>query len=530
ERVNGNPYFKAPLPKDPDGKPLRVGDLCVDGERAKRAKSPVFTLPFGFENGSKDDPRNHIGIYMPERFLRPFRYLPKTNRRTYAEAVIYYEWEWYALPIAYVDGDDVRDYQGETYARVHFMDDYMEKLCRKNNGFLSLTGRQCYIRNQREFLHPGEYTADYGAGFLYYYPKDGTPETHTFGYTTLEQLLVFRHMENVTVKGLTFTGATSCYRIENGFFGGQANTEVRIEKTPERLLHHAALRFDYSRNTTLSECVFRGIGCIGAMYTGVTVNAIVTDCRFSDIGMTALSFGEHVHTWCPTNQNICVTVENNLFTEIGYDYPAAICMYIDLVDGLEICHNTIRRCAYSGISVGWNWSRSALALGESPNVRDAEIAYNRIEQFMTELRDGAAIYVLGGNVHPDLCKEYFNFMHDNYASYSGNPSQKNSEYPDASKRGYYMDGSSSNWKVSDSVICGVRLPLFSQFHCPDQFTFHNLMTGVYSTYPIDKGNHAPWRDTLLGENFDTFESEEELLANCPAAAEILENSGCTLEN
>ncbi|MCQ2385631.1 MAG: hypothetical protein MJ078_03025, partial [Clostridia bacterium] len=30
ERVNGNPYFKAPLPKDPAGKPLRAGDLCVD--------------------------------------------------------------------------------------------------------------------------------------------------------------------------------------------------------------------------------------------------------------------------------------------------------------------------------------------------------------------------------------------------------------------------------------------------------------------------------------------------------------------
>lgn len=73
---------------------------------------------------------------------------------------------------------------------------------------------------------------------------------------------------------------------------------------------------------------------------------------------------------------------------------------------------------------------------------------------MRVLRDGAAIYVLGANC-TDTYTELFNEMHDNYA-----------ENPDVGEttRGYYLDGSSSNWYVHDNVISGAKYPFFAQFH------------------------------------------------------------------
>ena len=49
---------------------------------------------------------------------------------------------------------------------------------------------------------------------------------------------------------------------------------------------------------------------------------------------------------------------------------------------------------------------------------------------------------------------------------------------------------------------------------------------VYSTTPIDEGNHAPYRDTILGENYVVTEGEEALYEAYPVAREIRDASGC----
>ena len=139
---------------------------------------------------------------------------------------------------------------------------------------------------------------------------------------------------------------------------------------------------------------------------------------------------------------------------------------------------------------------------------------------MQILRDGAAIYVLGANCTREHSGQ-FNFMHDNYA--------EREMYKDHSKRGYYMDGSSSNWETFNNVIFGVRLPIFSQFHVESQYTYHNYIHDIYTDFPIDHGNHAPWRDTIVGDCYYVEDGKEALLNKYPNAQKIIDASGSNLE-
>ena len=510
EAVEGKPYYRYSFAAK-DGEYPAFEDFYVDGVRLPMASSEIFVHPFPYESRVKEDPVNFVGLYLPEAMMRK---IVDADAVVPTHVMMYIEWHFKSIEIASVDFDDRREKDGVTYVRTHFKDNYMEIL-NTINGFLSIQNREFYFINCPAYLTPGSFTYNPYRGELLYYPAD-TLEGHKLGVSVLENLITVKGMSNLTFKGVAFSGATTGYRIKNSYFSGQANCESRV-----RRLSHAALITHNVKNVLFDGCSFSELGANGLQMKDASTRVRIVNCRFTHIGMSALSVGNPTTEWeKPENRNIGIRIENNLIEDIGYTYPSAVAVYIGMVDGLTLTHNTIRKCAYSGVSVGWGWSRVGYELGEKVNIRDAEIAYNRVEDFMMLLRDGAAIYVLGAN-----CTEHnarrFNRMHDNYAS--------RELFRDGSKRGYYMDGSSSNWDVFDNVICGVRLPIFSQFHCAGQYTFHNHIRNIYSTYPIDRGNHAPWRDTVLFEYYDDIADETEMMEKYPAAAAIRDASGCNLK-
>ena len=367
------------------------------------------------------------------------------------------------------------------------------------------------LSNHTRFLTPDSFVYNSKTGTLYYYPKD-TLAGHRLEIPCLENLFVFRGMQGLRLKNLTFTGTTSGYICDHGYMAGQANNETRAGR-----LTHAALLTENLRDFAMTGCRFTELGTNGALMIGRSVKIRIERCLFENIGMSALSIGNPTTLWeNPQNQNISVCVENNVFRHIGYEYPTSVAFYMGMVDGLRFVHNTMHETAYSAVSVGWGWVQVPYELGEKINIRDAEIAYNRITDYMQILYDGAAIYVLGANCTAEYGR-HFNFMHDNYA--------ERDLYRDTTKRGYYMDGSASNWEVFDNVTVGSRLPVFSQFHVPVQYTHHNYIHDIYTTDPIDPGNHAPDRDTILGECHYVPEGKAAMLARFPKAKAIMDEAG-----
>ncbi len=512
-QVEGNVY-KYQFEADEDGKYPVFRDLYIGHTRVPLAVGEVFVHPFGFANrADKSDPENYKGLYIP--YAEAER-LAKAEGISPAEMTIRVEWECCTLRVKGVDLADTCEKDGVTYARVTFEEEY-ESFIRRTNPCLDIGGRECYFANHPIYLTPNTFSYDCKTGALYYCLPEGEDIVWTrFAYPILENLFIFRGMNNLTVENLTFTGTTSKYICENGYCSGQANNEQRVGR-----LKHAAIVTANVRNFTLRGCILSELGGNGLLMVDRSVKVRIYDNKFMNIGMTALSIGNPTTAWeNPVNQNIDVEVVNNYFYRIGYDYPTAVAFYMGIVDGLRFMYNTMDRTAYSAVSVGWGWALVDYELGEKVNIRDAEIAYNKITNYMDVLRDGAAIYVLGANCTAEHGGQ-FNFMHDNYA--------ERELYKDSSKRGYYMDGSSSNWEVWDNVTSGVHLPIFSQFHVSNQFTHHNYIHDIYTTEPIDQGNHAPWRDTILGECYYVAEGLEALLEAYPKARMIRDYAGCDLE-
>lgn len=526
EKVKGKKYLKYQFKKGEDGKYPLFHDFYVNGKLVPMAKSEIYRNPFalGARRNKSLDADDPMGLYVPLALAEKLGANPLSG----AELHIYVEWEWSALRVKEIVLSDTKEVNGETYALVKLYEDEYQCLVTSINGCLDIGNRECFFLNSLSFLtEPGSYVYDYQNGTLYYLPTENEGWWTSYDYPALENLMTLEGLRNTVFEEIAFKGTTSKFICENGYCSGQANNEKRVDRENHKIgrqdgrLPHAAVITRDMRNFTLRGCTFAEIGTNGLQMCDSSIRVQIYDCKFENIGMTALSVGNPTTAWeKPENRNININIINNLFRHIGYSYPTAVGIYIGMVDGLKLTHNTITETAYSAVSIGWGWSLVGYELGEKVNIRDAEVAYNRITDYMQLLRDGAAIYVLGANCTADHGGQ-FNFMHDNYA--------ERELFGDASKRGYYMDGSSSNWEVYDNVTSGTRLPIFSQFHCSGQFTHHNYIHDIYTTDPIDHGNHAPWRDTILGDYYYIAEGIDSLFAAYPKAKEIYEASGCDLE-
>ncbi|MCQ2385346.1 MAG: right-handed parallel beta-helix repeat-containing protein [Clostridia bacterium] len=516
-KAEGKDNYTYQFERDENGKYPIFRELFIGGVRHTAARTPLFIHPFSFaERRSLLESKGEEvkGTYLPLSVMEQFRGYDLSG----VEFTLYLEWDDFVLHLERIDYTDTVEKNGETYVHTYFIESEEARCSFRSEApaYLNIGNREVFIANSVALLNePDSFAYDHNKGLLTVRLANPITYWTNISVPTLENLLIFKGMSNVTLENITFTGLTSKFLAENGYVAGQANTESKAGSLP----HAAVLTYD-TRNFTIRDCSFKDLGGNGVLMKDSTVRATVYDCRFENIAMSALSIGNPTTAWeDPKNRSFRISVHNNLFRHIAFDYPNAVAFYVGEVDGLQFTHNTMISTGYSAVSIGWGWSLVHYEPGEKVNIRHAEIAYNKFYDYMHLLRDGAAIYVLGANC-TETYAERFNFMHDNYA--------ERELFCDPSKRGYYMDGSSSNWEVYDNVTSGTHLPIFSQFHCKDQFTHHNYIHDIYTTDPVDPGNHAPWRDTVLGECYYVPEGLEALFEKYPKAKEIRDNAGCDL--
>jgi hypothetical protein len=146
-----------------------------------------------------------------------------------------------------------------------------------------------------------------------------------------------------------------------------------------------------------------------------------------------------------------VVITDNYIHHVALEYHATTAIWVTLAKDTKIASNTIHDCSYSGIGVGYTFGIPSNVPGEQDfyHMYNLEIAYNYITNFMTEVGDGGAIYVTGGNA-PTSYTELFNFMHHNYVVMS----KITGDGLGHMVVGLYFDGSTSNWKCSENVVVG----------------------------------------------------------------------------
>ena len=524
QAVEGKPYYVCQLEKDGTGEYPRSCDFYLDGERMDVARSRQWRNPFALLREERRAEKELEGLYIPPDVAKTLA----EGGIGSAQLRMYVQWEHTILHISHVDFSVTKPVKGEDYVLLKMGPEFQKRYTCGIHNANNTGDRETFITNALGFLtEPGTYVYDWTEGKLYVIPKKDIEE-ESYAYATLENLFVLREMEDVSIEGITFTGVTSKFVCDNGYTAGLFNSE----KFGGRLPHAAVLTVD-AINFSLSACSFRGFGANAIQMRRSTRGARITNSRFENVGMSAIYVGSYSKTYeIPDPRTVSdelrrnvrehisydIRVENNYFEHIGYDYPNANCVHYYLVDGMKVLHNTIMGCAYSGISSGTGW-RAHFVPGEFVNVRNVEVAYNRIHNFMDCLRDGAAIYTIGANSVTGYSAR-FNSVHHNYVSL------ENSK--DHDRRGYYFDGSTTNWEVYDNVVENSLIPLFNQYHVTEQFTHHIRIDRIYSTTPIDLQNNAPHRDSILLEYFVETDGIEALCERHPNAKAICEGAGCTL--
>ena len=496
--------------RDENGNFPRFRDLYANGQRVPMCRSSKFIHAFPFErNKERLCEENLEGIFIPEEAACS---LPDGDFGA-MEFLIHIEWEFHILHALSVDQTRVKyDEEGNRHVLLKMEKEELREYVRGVNRCLQPKNRDFFFVNHPAFLTENSFCYDHRTGVLCYRPEGELKGT--LSIPRLDQLVSFRFISEITLEKLGFQGISDHYVCDHGYLSHQANIEKREGKKTET----AAVFTRDVGGFTVKNCQFRNMNANGILMLGACARISVTGCRFEDIGMSAVSIGDPIRVG--QHPRICsfdVRVDHNYLRRIGFDFPSAPAIDIFRADVLSICHNTIEFCAYSGISVGWEWGLQPYALGEMINIRDAEIAYNRILHHMQILNDGGAIYVVGSNSRKEYQRQ-FNFMHDNFAY---------RDEPRRTVRGYYLDGSSTNWYVYDNVTSGAQRPLFAQFVVPEQYTWNNLLEDTYTTDKVHIENHAPERNTILGKIFyaDTL---TELFEKYPKAKKIYGNSGCRL--
>ena len=277
-----------------------------------------------------------------------------------------------------------------------------------------------YLTNAIQLLNtPGEWFLDKQQRKLYYWPLPGEDMTTIRVVAPyLETLLRIEGtagntVSHVHIKGLSFQHSTWLRPSQQGHVPLQAGMymldayKLKIPGTPDKKglenqawigRQPAAVRLAFVNNTSFNDCRFTQLGATGIDYVKGTDRDSITGCLFTNISGTAIQAGtfseEPVETHLPYNpsdeRELCrnLIIGNNLINHTANEDWGCPGISAGYVQGINIHHNELRELPYSGICVGWGWTRTVNAM------RNNRIHANYIHHYAKHMYDVAGIYTL----------------------------------------------------------------------------------------------------------------------------------------
>jgi len=271
-----------------------------------------------------------------------------------------------------------------------------------------------------EFLDtPGEWYHDRSLGKLYYIPKAGenllTAEVLVPVLETLVNVegTPERPVHDVQFIGIGFAHSTWMRPSLQGDVPLQAGMflldayKLNVSGTPDKASlenqawvgrQPAAVILKNVRNTVFEDCAFLHTGAAGLDYGQGCNNDRVEGCLFKDIAGSGLVIGKfsdpgvEAHLpYDPTDQRELaqnMLVRNNLVEDAANEYWGCCGMIAGYVRGITFEHNELRNLSYTGISVGWGWTRTVNCM------RNNTIRQNLVHDFGKHNYSCGGIYTL----------------------------------------------------------------------------------------------------------------------------------------
>ena len=404
-------YYVADVP-DFNGRPLDFRQLYVGGRKAVRARDVQdFEKMYRIIN---NDPKNEV-LWVPTEAVRKIKDAP------YAEMVLHEMWCVANLRIKSIEihGDSaaVRFHQPES--RIQFEHPWPRPMVTTgghNSAF--------YLTNAIELLDtPGEWFHDIRAHKLYYYPFEGETvkeavvpavETLVLVEGTLDLPVHDVRFENVGFEYTTWMRPSlqGHVPLQAGMF---MTDGYKIRPSMVRPQNHkldnqgwlgrpaAAVVVRGARDIDFVKCRFERLGSSGLDYEFGTEGGLVEGCLFRDIagsGIVAGSFSpaalETHRPYDPADRREIVsglTISNNLIENVTNEDWGTLGIAAGYVSDINIEHNEIFDVSYSGISLGWGWTRTVNAM------KNNRVHANNIHHYARHMYDVAGVYTLGSQPH-----------------------------------------------------------------------------------------------------------------------------------
>lgn len=537
--VPDKPYYVCQLDRGPDGSYPNLRTLYVNGRIAPISRTAEHRTAPAFEGYSpcqaNFETEYRSRLYVP---LTAAEEAGVENCRG-AELHLRVEWEFKIFHIDHVDLSDTVERGGVTYVALQVRTEETNG----GNGCLHLCPRAFFIAGTTSVLtQPGRYAYERAEGRLYYYPE-GDIANCRFGLGGLTGLVSLRNFHSITLRGLTFTGIEDDILTQTGYYAADQAGWWRDAPHifPDLFPHAGAVRIRSCEACEIDGCVFTELPCDALSMVGKLCNVTIRNCRFTHIGATAIRMGRPLTAYSDENTARNLRIENNYLDDIGFTYENSCSILVTKAQGARIHHNTVLRSSYTAISVGWKWDVGTWEYGEQVNLENVDIGYNFIQSFLTNMRDGGAIYTLGGNVNVGFAS-FLNTLHDNVVVEDELTCPENGFFGSL-----YHDGASSNWYTHDNVVIhnpartrsariylqGAPYPGSTEL----QSTWHILCENNYvvgckdfcalfaSGDPREALDRMDALRDLHQKNTHLLRSARELKKD-PSAARIMANAGC----
>lgn len=336
-----------------------------------------------------------------------------------------------------------------------------------------------YLSNAINFLNkPGEWYHDQKANKIYYIPRKGEDlQTATVTIPQLETLVkmqgtVDNPVNYINFKNISFEHSSWLRPSKEGLVPHQAGMymldayKLKVPGTPDKKglenqawvgRPKAAVEVAYASHITFDGCGFEHMASTGLDFQRGTHNDVVKGSLFKDIGGTAILDGvysdeaQEVHM--PYNpgdkREICTndTITNNLITDVTNEDWGSVGIGAGYVKGINITHNEVCDVNYTGISMGWGWTKTVNAMS------DNHIIANKIHHYARNMYDVAAIYTLSAQPGSVISDNYVDSIYK--APYAHDPQHWFYLYTD--------EGSSyitikNNWCPADKFLKNANGP------------------------------------------------------------------------
>jgi hypothetical protein len=277
-----------------------------------------------------------------------------------------------------------------------------------------------FLANAIEFLDaPGEWFEDVAAGKIYYWPRPGEDLTRAEVFApALETLVQIEGtpdapITSVQFKGITFSHTTWLRPSQQGHVPLQAGMYLLDARklSPKGTPYHpgldnldwvvrppAAVSVKNAGQIAFIDCTFEHLAAVGLDFASGTHDDLVQGCLFRDLGGNGIQLGKFSDTnvethlpYQPSNPlEICAreTIANNVLSDCGNEDWGCVGIGVGYARKVMIAHNELFNLPYSGISVGWGWTKMTNAS------RDNLIIANRIHEVGQRLGDLGGIYLL----------------------------------------------------------------------------------------------------------------------------------------